>query len=318
MADDNDAFCHWLAGFIDGEGCFLIAEEKRQGTYRCSLQVRLRGDDADVLRSIQERTGLGKVTAAKVKADIHPSAMWAVMRKQELLALIEILDAHPLRAKKARDYIIWREAVVEWNSEQPDWEVMRGASAALKAERAYDRRGDLLFEAIVRGKPEPAGSKRGFVHPHTKRVVVIDANKNAKGWKEIVVAEAQRVWDDPLLDCDVELELIFYLKRPASHWGSGRNAHLLKDGMPAHPRSRPDLLKLARGVEDALSGVLYVDDGQITREFLEKRYDDDQRVEMRLYRRPQQLTQDLPAEQRTRVVPAAPADADETQLPLAV
>lgn len=33
--------------------------------------------------------------------------------------LVSIFDAHPLRAKKARDYSVWREAVKVWTEESP-------------------------------------------------------------------------------------------------------------------------------------------------------------------------------------------------------
>jgi Holliday junction resolvase RusA-like endonuclease len=45
---------------------------------------------------------------------------------------------------------------------------------------------------------------------------------------------------------------------------------------------KPDVLKLARAVEDALTGILYRDDAQIVTEVLRKRYGDPPRVEIRL------------------------------------
>jgi len=51
---------------------------------------------------------------------------------------------------------------------------------------------ELIFERFVAGKPEPAGSKKGF--PMKRKtgkigVVVLDANPKAKDWKKIVAAE---------------------------------------------------------------------------------------------------------------------------------
>lgn len=48
----------------------------------------------------------------------------------------------------------------------------------------------------------------------------------------------------------------------------------MKPLAPIAPIVRPDLLKLARAVEDALSGVLWKDDSQVVVEVLRKRYDE--------------------------------------------
>ena len=37
--------------------------------------------------------------------------MWYVTSKRDLARLVAYFDQFPLRAKKARDYVLWREAV---------------------------------------------------------------------------------------------------------------------------------------------------------------------------------------------------------------
>ena len=49
------------------------------------------------------------------------------------------------------------------------------------------------------------------------------------------------------------VDMIFTLARPKSHYRTGRNAHLLRDSAPARPTGAPDLSKLARATEDALT-----------------------------------------------------------------
>jgi Holliday junction resolvase RusA-like endonuclease len=61
----------------------------------------------------------------------------------------------------------------------------------------------------------------------------------------------------------VAVTLRFFVRRPKGHYGSGRNAGLLKDSAPARPAKRPDVDKMVRHVLDALKGVLYADDGQV-------------------------------------------------------
>jgi Endodeoxyribonuclease RusA len=61
----------------------------------------------------------------------------------------------------------------------------------------------------------------------------------------------------------VAVTLRFFTGRPAAHFGTGRNAGLLKDSAPAKPAKRPDVDKWARQVLDAMTGVIYADDGQV-------------------------------------------------------
>lgn len=128
----------------------------------------------------------------------------------------------------------------------------------------------------VRGVPQPAGSKRAFVlkkgGAFTGRAVVTDANPKSRDWKIDVQHEARMWFADEPWDCPIHITLRFTIARPKGHYGSGRNAAVLKHGAPPYPNSKPDCLKLSRGVEDALTGILYVDDSQIVTELISKRY----------------------------------------------
>jgi Holliday junction resolvase RusA-like endonuclease len=137
----------------------------------------------------------------------------------------------------------------------------------LFAEPAPDDAGELVLE--VRGKPQPAGSKSAFVR--AGRAVVVDANPKSRPWKDQVAqAAADLMAGRALLEGPLEVEMRFYITRPQSHYGSkGLNAK-----GRAHPRpvTRPDLLKWARGCEDALTSVVWRDDSQIVTEVLSKHY----------------------------------------------
>jgi hypothetical protein len=113
-ADIDAAFGNWLAGFIDGEGSFLIGRSAG-GSAWCNFRLAVRDDDGMVLEQIAERTGLGNVTYLR-RLHTYRQACWYVGSKADCRALVDILDAHPLRAKKARDYAIWREAVFLWGT----------------------------------------------------------------------------------------------------------------------------------------------------------------------------------------------------------
>jgi Holliday junction resolvase RusA-like endonuclease len=64
----------------------------------------------------------------------------------------------------------------------------------------------------------------------------------------------------------------FIMPRPKGHYRSGKHAGEVKDGAPPYPAVKPDAGKLARGTEDALTGIVWRDDSQIVTEVLTKRY----------------------------------------------
>jgi hypothetical protein len=106
-----DGFGHWLAGFADGEGCFYVTCSTG-GSHRCQFRIKLRRDDKPILEECARRTGLGHIVDVKPpKGQKHGQAEWIVIRKAHCARLVEIFDAFPLRAKKARDYAIWKRAV---------------------------------------------------------------------------------------------------------------------------------------------------------------------------------------------------------------
>lgn len=117
----------------------------------------------------------------------------------------------------------------------------------------------------VTGDPQPGGSKRAFVFTPKgggkPRASVTDDNPDAKPWKAAVAAEAaaamrgRKIFNQP-----VKVSMVFRLRRPKGHYGTGRNAATIKASAPAYPDKKPDVLKLARSTEDAMSGIVYVDD----------------------------------------------------------
>lgn len=124
-----------------------------------------------------------------------------------------------------------------------------------------------MIAFTVYGLPEPAGSKRAFVIKG--RAIVTDANAKSRGWKNQVTAAAREAYQGPLLDGPLSVTMTFFRPRPAGHMGANGK---LKKSAPSEPTTRPDVLKLARAVEDALTGVIWRDDAQITQETIWKRY----------------------------------------------
>lgn len=148
----------------------------------------------------------------------------------------------------------------------------------------------MKLQFTVIGHPEPAGSKHAF--PFKRRdgrigVSVSDANPRAKQWKQGVsciaadeMSKLQLPVDKPLLEGALRIHTMFYKMRPASHYGTGKNAGVLKSSAPMFPTTRPDYGKLERGLDDAMTGVVYQDDSQIVKAFIEKLYGAPERVEI--------------------------------------
>ena len=119
-----------------------------------------------------------------------------------------------------------------------------------------------MIEFTVIGRPVPAGSKtknaRGNIYDST--------GKRGKDWRRLVQAAAQSHMSQFALqpiDGPVFVEMCFNRKRP-------------KGGTKlAYPTMAPDVLKLARAVEDALTGICYTDDALIVDERIRKLWGDE-------------------------------------------
>jgi Holliday junction resolvase RusA-like endonuclease len=133
---------------------------------------------------------------------------------------------------------------------------------------------------VVYGDAKSAGSKRAFRNPKTGALIVTEMVKGAKPWQGAVAAAGAEAHRGPLLDGPLRVAFTFYRPRPRSHYGAGRNAGAAKPSAPRFPSTRPDVLKLARGVEDALTGVVWTDDTRIVTEELRKRWGEPARVEI--------------------------------------
>lgn len=124
-----------------------------------------------------------------------------------------------------------------------------------------------MIKITVNGKPAPQGNHRVNKSGHT-----YEANKAVAPWREAIRAETQREAAVPIPG-PVAVTITFRLTRPKSHYRTGRNAHLVKDGAPRYPDGKPDADKLARAILDGLTaGGAFWDDGQVVDLIACKRY----------------------------------------------
>lgn len=97
----------------------------------------------------------------------------------------------------------------------------------------------IRFDVI--GLPAPQGSKR-----HVGRGIMVESSKNVKPWRSAVAAEAT-THATTCLTGPLTLDVVFRLPMPRS-----RPAKALRAGVAPSTR-RPDLSKLIRSTEDALT-----------------------------------------------------------------
>lgn len=124
----------------------------------------------------------------------------------------------------------------------------------------------------VYGTPRPGGSKRPFRNKHTGRIALVESGKHTPEWRADVRAAAEAAMQAngvPLMAGPLRLRAVFKLARPKGHY---RKSGEVKPGAPDHPATKPDTTKLLRALEDALNGLVWLDDAQIVSQCAEKQY----------------------------------------------
>jgi Holliday junction resolvase RusA-like endonuclease len=132
-----------------------------------------------------------------------------------------------------------------------------------------------MIRFVVFGRPQQKGSKRAFVVKG--RAVMADANVKAKPWASQVTAAAREAYQGDLLRDAVEVDLGFFFARPKSHFGVRQT---VLPSAPRHMITAPDCDKLCRCALDALTGVVFKDDSQITLLTARKGYGEPERLEV--------------------------------------
>ena len=121
------------------------------------------------------------------------------------------------------------------------------------------------MKIIVHGVPGPQGSKRYVGQSKAGRAIMIESSSKVRPWREAVsyAVRAAR-HETPPIDEPVYATMVFTFLRPRSHYRTGKNAHLLRRTAPIGPGTKPDLSKLLRSTEDAItSGGGWRDDALV-------------------------------------------------------
>lgn len=112
---------------------------------------------------------------------------------------------------------------------------------------------------FVPGIPRPKGSMKPTGGKHR----MANQSRHTKPWQDLIGYIANTKKPRELLDGPIETKLEFLFPKPKN---------------PRHPywpvTQRNDIEKLIRTVHDALTGIIWVDDGYVVRSTQEKRYAD--------------------------------------------
>ena len=123
---------------------------------------------------------------------------------------------------------------------------------------------------VVYERAAPQGSKR-----YVGNGIMIESSKRVKPFREAVKAAASNAHlpDGWPMDVAMRVGVRFHFQRPKAHYTS---KGALKNDAPMEAISHRlgDIEKLARAVNDSLSGTVFNDDRQVVEMHLAKCYDD--------------------------------------------
>ena len=137
---------------------------------------------------------------------------------------------------------------------------------------------------FIPGQALPQGSKklgRAFTNPATGRTThsIIDNNPRLANWRLQVTNYVRQEMSEHGINAKypgpVTVTVSFRFARPLSHYGTGKNADVLKPDAPVYVLTAPDLDKLQRAILDGCTDAgLWVDDSQVVIIHATKRYVD--------------------------------------------
>ncbi len=122
----------------------------------------------------------------------------------------------------------------------------------------------MIFSFFVPGIPVPKGSAKAFLHRHSGKIITRQDNaERQKPWASSIGHTAIMSGVLPV-DAPVKINLKFVMPRIKKHFGTGKKRALLREDAPFWHVTKPDLDKLVRCVKDALTGVAWQDDSQVS------------------------------------------------------
>ena len=123
------------------------------------------------------------------------------------------------------------------------------------------------YKFFVPGIARTAGNHKTF------QGRIVHARPETKMWMDKIGWHFLQKYGRPcLITGAVVLELMFTLPRRKGDYGTGRNAGKLKPSAAEHHITNPDMDKMLRAVQDALTHIAWQDDSQVVFAKIGKRY----------------------------------------------
>ena len=116
----------------------------------------------------------------------------------------------------------------------------------------------VIAEFRVAGRPAPQGSKVSLGRGRFK-----EQSPHVANWRNDVRSAASAHYGEALIDAPVFIQMAFLFRRPNNHYISSNRDKPLKHDAPFWVTKSPDLDKLERATNDALTGVLWADDSSV-------------------------------------------------------
>lgn len=160
----------YIAGLIDGEGCFGLGIWK--GHIRMDFHIGMRADSLPLLKQVRHTIGVGtfhhvdntgydyRKQGSSAPSKMNPAVQYCIGRQEDMLAFAEWCDDIPLREKQ-QQFKIWRDALhfyVKHNNgkrgrgrQTREWvkNKMKEYVYKIKKARSYDGDVEIDFDAGV-------------------------------------------------------------------------------------------------------------------------------------------------------------------------
>ncbi len=121
----------------------------------------------------------------------------------------------------------------------------------------------MRIDLTIPGTPVAKGSARAFVVKGRAVVTQSNAARQRPWASAITLAARDAMRGRDMITGPCEVTAYFYMPRPKKHYRTGKRSAEMRLDAPWHHAGTPDLDKLLRCVLDALTGVVWRDDGQV-------------------------------------------------------
>lgn len=135
-----------------------------------------------------------------------------------------------------------------------------------------------MIKLIIPGQPIGKGRARTVRNKYTGNVHSFTPEKTAS-YENLIKTIAMQHFEQPCKS-EIILDISAYYQIPTSASKTKKTQMLCGE---IKPLTKPDLSNVIKSVEDALNGVAYFDDNQIIKIAADKRYDDNPRVEVKIF-----------------------------------